>query len=714
MPDFSKGVHLLIFIFPVSLFLSALLLFSIQPMVAKVLLPVYGGTPAVWTICMLFFQFILLASYSYVWFLGLLKKPGLWRLIHTLLVILSLSTFPLSFQADSKTIVPEWDILYALLTQAGLPLLVIGASAPLLQFAYSQTKGKGAADPYFLYIASNFGSLLALLLYPWVWERYIGLTKQYHLWNIGYFIDISLLLFILYTAPYQAQARINHEKKTWPWKEMIYWVALSFIPCSLMMGVTLYISTDVAATPLFWVIPLALYLCSFIVTFTTKPLISQEWIKNNYLFFLIFTILGFILGIQKIIAWQLILFNLAGFFILAVLCHGQLFLRRPKPEWLTLFYLCLAVGGFCAGIFNGILAPRLFNQVYEYPLVILLSLLVVPMKPSKKGWWLPLVILAVVVLYFLMPKIHFSLWSEISLYSIIALCVLGLIVTVQQSKSSLFCSMSLLFGFIFLPMFQQQHVLLQTRNFYGVKNVIEFKDAHVLLHQSTLHGFQYTHEKKLSGFKGYYTGTKEVVTLLKQEFPSMSVTLIGLGVGIMVCQFRQSDILKVVEIDQQVIDIAKNAELFTYLRDCPPSVSLETNDGRLALKQMKDASQNLLILDAFNSDSVPVHLLTVEAFNLYKKKITQDGAILVQLSNRHLDLFPVLYAAGQALNMKVLYLVDKGTHSSGQFANKWGLLTSNQDLALKLSTSRWKLVQDSSQLLWTDEFSNVVPLMRLF
>ena len=698
------------FLFPICLFLSALLLFSIQPMVAKALLPVYGGTPAVWTVCMLFFQLILLVSYGYVWLLSFIKNTFIWRLIHILLVILSLSALPLIFRPFSMDGQPEWGILHSLLTQIGLPLLIIAASAPLLQFAYSQTKGKGAADPYFLYIASNLGSLLALLIYPWVVERFIGLSSQFHLWSIAYDIYISILISVLSIVRYQPLPLLNNYLVEWPWRSMLYWVFLSFVPCSLMLGVTLYISTDIAATPLFWVLPLALYLLSFVVTFTSKPIISQEWITRNYMFFLVFTIIGFILGVSQVIAWQLVLFNLLSFFVLAVLCHGQLFLRRPKPQLLTLFYFCLSIGGVLAGVFNGILAPHLFDQVYEYPLAILLSLLAVPTTQTKRGWWLPLALLVMVLICCFMPLI-----KGVLIYQIFAIGALVLLVLIQQNKLSLFLSMLILFGFIFLPIFKQNNTLLRERNFYGVKQVIAVTEGHILISQSTLHGFQYTDDKKrLSGVTSYYGAPRLVVAALEEEFSSMSVTLIGLGTGTMVCQFRPTDHINAIEIDQQVIDIARNLRLFTYLHDCPPQIEVIKNDGRLSVSKIADGSQQLLILDAFNSDAIPVHLLTMEAFSLYKEKIGKDGAILVNLSNRHLELLPVLNAVGHSLDLKVYVLNDLGDITLGQSPSQWGLLTANNALTLKLQGTNWHLVDNKKQFLWTDDYSNIVPLMKWF
>lgn len=706
------------FLFPVCLFLGATLLFSIQPMAARALLPVYGGTPAVWIVCMLFFQMVLLIAYGYAALLSLFKKPITWRMTHTVLLILSFTALPLLFHPIAIDGNPEWSILQSLLTQLGLPLLVIGASAPLLQFAYSQTKAKGAADPYFLYSASNFGSLSSLLLYPVFIERFIGLKSQFHLWSVGYILYIVLLLFIFFTNRYQALENTTKTDSHWPWREMVYWVFLSFVPCSLMLGVTLYITTDVAATPLFWVLPLALYLLTFIVAFTAKPIISFSWLAQNCIFFLIFTILGFILNVSQIRAWQSILFNLLSFFILALLCHRQLFLRRPRPQLLTLFYFCLALGGVLAGLFNGILAPHWFNQVYEYPLAILFSLFALPVRTTdwtmKSDWRIfviPLIVLGLLLIQYVVPEYHWP--GNFSTFQLSAILALIVLVIWQQSKVSLFLSMLILFGFIFSPYLQEEHILLQERNFYGVKKVVDKEGTHALISQSTVHGLQFMSVTKPSGVSSYYGAIRPVIESMQQEWGSMSATVIGLGIGTVACQFRQEDHIKMIEIDEQVIQLARNAQLFTYLHDCAPQIEIIKNDGRLAVEKLPDASQQLIIVDAFNSDAIPVHLITLEAIELYQQKITKDGAILINLSNRHLQLLPVITAVGRALDLMVFYVIDKGQPSLGQFPSEWALLTMNQDLIFKLMRgTNWHFVAGAKQLLWTDDYSNVIPLLK--
>ena len=710
------------FFFPVSLFLSASLLFIIQPMVAKVLLPIYGGTPAVWTVCMLFFQLILLVGYGYAWVLSQLSGTRKWRVVHLLVCLLSVSFLPLAFTPISGLNVPELQILKNLLLQLGLPLLVVGASAPLLQFAFSQTTGKQAADPYFLYVASNSGSLLALLSYPWLIERFSGVSQQFYGWNIIYVVYLVVMLYLLFVIRYEANAQpaVNYIKIAWLRK--MRWVYLSFIPCSLMLGVTFYITTDVAATPLFWVLPLALYLLSFVITFAKKPIISHAWVVRNTLIFLIFPILCFIIGSNQVHALKLIAANLCGFFMLALLCHGELVRIRPPAHQLTTFYLCLSLGGVFAGLFNGILAPRLFSHAYEYPLVMWLALLCIPIRSrttssvsvptSLREGFIPMIVLVLLLFNYFLPDNPWSQWLRNQhVLEIIALC---LIVFKTSSVYSLLLSMAILFIFVFIPWFHPTEILSQQRNFYGIKQVFSKSGAHVLMSQSTLHGFQVPSEEHMTdGARAYYGPVLPVVRRLQSLYQPLHAIVMGLGTGLMACQFEENDDLTMVELDEQVIRIASNPHLFTYLRDCPPHTTLVKDDGLLAVARAADASFELLVMDAFNSDAIPVHLLTIEAFIRYQQKITSNGVILVNISNRHLGVLPVLTAAGQQLDMIVLHSLQAANESLGQFGSEWVLLTSNERLANSLlGVAGWHFVIDNEKKLWTNDYSNLVPLLK--
>jgi spermidine synthase len=696
--------------FAVSLFLSAFLLFAIQPMVAKIILPIYGGTPAVWTVCMLFFQLELLFAYGYAWLLSRFTKPWLWRLIHTLLILLSLTAFPLNLAPTLGRGAPDLTLLKFLLAQLGLPLLVIGASAPLLQFAYSQTKAKRANDPYFLYVVSNLGSLLALLSYPWIIESYIGLNRQVHSWSLVYGVYLLTLFFVFFAVSYSPKFSIKIENERLSPLMILRWISYSFIPCSLMLGLTFYITTDIAATPLFWILPLSLYLLSFIITFSKKPLISHTWVMRHSLFFIIFPMLGFIFGANLLQIWQLIIFHLASFFMLSLLCHGELVKIRPPVTQLTSFYLCLAFGGVLAGLFNGLLAPRLFNGAYEYPLIFVLALLCISLPKSKGIGYTPIIVLMLLLLNYFLPDQVVGQWLKTN--HVLEILALSLLVIWPKNKISFFSGLTILFVFLFGPWFKQNEVLNQQRNFYGVKQVLLSKDARVLISQSTLHGFQMLKmDANQNGTMAYYGSTLPVIKQLQKRQQSLRAMIIGLGTGMMACQFRAGDQVKMIDIDEQVIKIAHN--YFSYLRDCPPSVSLVQGDGRIAVAESEDAGYELLVIDAFSSDAIPIHFLTLEAFKLYQQKIAANGVILVNISNRHLKLLPVVMAAGRQLQLLVLHKLHAENFGAGQFQSEWVLLTADQQLGMELIAKEgWRFAAESADLLWTDDHSNLMPLMK--
>lgn len=699
------------FVFPLALFLSASLLFVIQPMVAKVLLPVYGGTPAVWTVCMLFFQAVLLISYAYALGLSRLRGRHFWKILHLLIALLSLFFFPLTLESKALALPPEFEILLTLVSQIGLPLLIIGASAPLLQYAYSLTAQKDASDPYYLYVASNAGSLLALLSYPWVIERYTAIPEQFQGWTVGYLLYFVLLIYVLFGIKFKSQPIIVSSSHKTTWRQLGLWTGLSFIPCSLMLGVTFFITTDIAATPLLWVIPLALYLLSFIITFARKPWIAHVWVQRNILFFLIFPILSFILGISSIQVIFLVVFHLLGFFMIALLCHGELINTRPHASKLTVFYLCLALGGVVAGVFNSLVAPLIFSYPYEYPLVILLGLLCIPVKKIKPVWITPLAVLILLLIQHYLPNLGWL--AGIKKYSILEFIALALIVIIPRSRWSLFVSVFILFLFIFTPWFKPENVLTQQRNFYGIKRVLSGGGVHSLISQSTLHGFQIMSGQRSDGSVAYYAAVFPVIKAMQAEKNQLHAMILGLGTGIMACQFRNHDVVDMVEIDKQVIDIAENPEFFTYLKDCNSNDRIIAADGRLAVSQAANGTYDAIVVDVFNSDSIPIHLLTQEAFDLYAKKIKSDGAILINISNRHLNLLPVVTAAGRRNEFIVLHKFHQGRSELGEISAEWALLTMNEKLAQVIMTKDiWQFVTDDNEVVWQDNYSNIIPLLK--
>ncbi|CDZ78525.1 spermidine synthase [Legionella massiliensis] len=702
-------IHLL---FTLSLFLGAFLLFAIQPITAKIILPIYGGSPAVWTLSVLFFQFSLLVSYGYAWFLSrFADKSWRWRLGHCLLILLSLSAFPLTLAPTLAAGAPDLALLKLLLGQLGLPLLVVGASSPLLQFAYSQVQTRQKEDPYFLFVSSNVGSLLALISYPWIIEHYIGLSQQLHYWNYAFIGYLLLIALVLIALPYRNQAMIKTERAPLHWQSVLRWIAYSFIPCSLMLGLTFYISTDIAATPLFWVLPLAVYLLTFIITFARKPVISHHWVRKYSLFFIAAPMISFIFGAQVLQVWQIMTLHLASFFVLALLCHGELVRIRPPVNQLTIFYFCLALGGVLAGIFNGLLAPRIFSGAYEYPLVLTMAIFCLPLPRFKAFGLIPFIVLALLMINYFLPEQALGQWLKT--HHLLELLALGVLMIWPKNRVSLFAGLATLVIFLFIPWFKPIEVLNQQRNFYGVKQVLNSKGAYVLISQNTMHGFQISKEPKIeNGAMAYYGPVLSAVQQLQQRKEALDVTIIGLGTGMMACQFRLADKLQIIDIDQQVINIADH--YFSYLRDCPPKISLSEGDGRLVLMANKDASADLLVVDAFSSDAIPIHLLTMEAFDLYQQKIKKNGAILINISNRHLHLLPVIIAAGRQKELLVLYKGQPENYAKGQFPAEWVLLSADEDLGFALmAEGGWRFAAEAaSRQLWTDDYSNLLPLMK--
>lgn len=711
--DVANGHWITRIVFPLTIFMSAVLLFVMQPIAAKVLLPVFGGTPAVWTVCMLFFQTMLLFGYAYAWCLSRFKGTMTWRTIHLLMCIVSLSALPVHLTPVLSATDPAFLILKTLLYQLGLPILIVSSSAPLLQFAFSRTHAKKAPDPYFLYVASNVGSLLALLSYPWIIERTIGIGEQFYYWNTIYIAYIAFITALIITVRYLPNLVVNPVKERLNIQLKTTWIGLSFIPCSLMLGVTFYISTDIAATPLFWVIPLALYLLSFIITFAAKPWIQHSWVVRNTPIAFVFLIISFMFGANRIPAGPLIITNLICFFMIALLCHGNLVQKRPAAQSLTSFYLCLAIGGLLAGLLNGLIAPRLFSHAYEYPLIVLLATVCCPNQKQRHQWLTPFVVLSLLAVSLVTR--HIAWLQSVHDFHLIEIVALTLIMIRPGSNICQLTSLGMLFAVIFLPKFSSDNIIDQQRNFYGIKRVFSQNNAHYLMSQSTLHGFQVqSGPDEINGAIAYYGPVSSVVRTLQSHLQPVHATILGLGAGTLLCQFKPDDEVNLIEIDEQVIQIASNPALFTNLHKCPANARIIHQDGRLAVKNLLNASSDLLIMDAFSSDAIPVHLLTLEAFSLYQKKLTSNGAILINISNRHLNVLPVITAAAHQLNLIMLHQHDAGNTQLGQFPSQWVLLTRSDQLANEIMhVSNWHFVTNQTSMLWTDDYSNIIPLLMM-
>lgn len=705
---------------------SSFLLFVIQPLAAKALLPIFGGVPAVWNICLLFFQGMLVFGYFYSHLLTKFFNSTSQRIIHVSLLLLSCCMLPILFEHLYPNIylTPALNVLWLLVQKLFLPLFIVSTTAPLVQYWFSQSAHPDAQNPYFLYSASNIGSLGALLSFPLLLEPFYGLHVLSNNWSMIYIffaVVLGISVWQLKSINQNSAMEIVHPVR---WQERFQWLLLSFAPSSLLMAVTQYMTTEVIAVPLLWVLPLAIYLLCFIIAFARKPIISHTWMVREQALFLIFPLITLSKTTLTVPAWQLILFHLLGFFALTMVCLGELVKTRPDKSHLTEFYLWIAIGGFLGGIFNGLIAPLIFNGIYEYYFAFCLCLLLRPW-PKVKWLWsdllFPLCIAIVLAANYFIFITHNSVFSDkFAYFKWIDLFVLIAVITVilVQDRRTLRFAMSIAVLFLFsgeLPGFAHDDLIWQARNFFGVTRVYKKKEVnlHLLMNGSTLHGMELlTKSMAFNRLTSYYQPLEIISYLMAQTKPQLQIAIAGLGTGVLSCQFRKQDSVTFFEIDPNVVKIAKNPTLFTYQTDCPAKVIL--GDARLEISKMPAYGFDEIIIDVFSSDAIPSHLFTREAIIGYLQKLTPNGLLLFNISNRHINLTPVLFGIAKQLNLQILW---KGSYPNGenfQLPSEWIMLSYNKDMSqLMINQLGWKKVVATSQsVVWSDDFSNIVSLLK--
>ncbi len=745
-------------LFAITLFISALLLFWVQPLIAKILLPMMGGTPAVWNTCMLFFQGMLLAGYAYVLITSKYLQAR-WQIItHGALLCLAALYLPVGIPAALVSSVPAesspvlW-LLGCLLVSVGLPFFALSASAPLLQKWISKTRHPSASDPYFLYAASNAGSLLALIAFPLVLERHWALKQQSGFWAGGY-VALALLIaacaiivlrateFVDGIAPVastedEAMARsIDGEQRASVTRARRWrWTALAFIPSSLVLGVTTYISTDIAAAPLLWVIPLILYLLTYILAFAKRSLIPR-WLVVRALRITAIIVTLVILSGATEPAWFLVLVHLTFFFVAALLAHGQLADDRPSTAHLAEFYLWIAIGGVLGGIFNALIAPVLFDTVLEYPLVIVLACLALQSHDNqtkgntvKDKWrerWLdiglPLAIgaltaaLAVIVLRF-----EIGTTERLAIVLGLPLMLISYLFTKRPLRFALGLGAVMLGGSFYIGDIGQ--TLYQVRNFYGTLRVTlnSSEGSRRLHHGSTIHGRQFIDPTRRCEPLSYYhrTGPLGAVLEVFNAAPAApNVAVVGLGTGATVAYTRPEQHWTFYEINPAVLSIARDSRFFSYLQDCNLSgAPVETilGDARLRLQEAPNNHYGLIVLDAFSSDAIPLHLLTREALDIYLSKLASGGLLAFHISNRHLSLHPVLGDLAQERGLTAFIFDDtKHDPASGKDASEWVVVARRaDDLGALLEDKRWTPLKGrAAPEIWTDDFSDIISVFK--
>lgn len=668
-------------LFAATVFLSAFLLFQIQPMVAKMILPWFGGSSSVWSTCMVFFQAELLLGYLYVHWLHETLAPRRQAVVHVVLLLLSLATLPVAADPswkDAAQAHPTLNVIGVLATAVGLPYLLLSTTGPLMQAWYA--RAFSGVMPYRLYALSNLASMLALLSYPVLVEPFLALQGQSWMWSAAYALFVAACAataawsWRAVSPQREAPAAAGDVAARPGWRECLLWIGLAMTASTLLLALTRHLTQDVAPVPFLWVLPLAIYLLSFILCFDAPRYYYRP-------LFLAALPLAFF-GVDRVldeglpVPW-LIALLCSALFVFCMVCHGELVRRKPHPRHLTLFYLMLSIGGALGGMFVGLLAPAAFSAYFELPVGLFLCALLV---------------LAV-------------LWRSLArtwrVVLVLALCGYGL----RLGK----VSNDYIDGY-----------RLVVRNFYSQLRISERSDERpgikrVMVHGRINHGEQFLapqHRRTPTAYYCHESGIGRALFSLPQERP-LKLGVVGLGAGTLAAYGREGDEMRIYEINDQVLDLARSE--FSYLADSAARIVPVLGDGRLMLEREPPQHFDLLAMDAFSGDSIPAHLLTLEAMQSYLGHLRADGILAVHITNRYLDLRPVMAAAAQHYGKTaLLYTLKAGEKDDFCFSSDWVLVMSpERAAALPL------IMNDGEALLprpgmppWTDSFSNLFSVLK--
>lgn len=740
-------------------FLGAALLFWIEPLFTKGVLPLLGGSPGVWNTALFFFQGTLLAGYAYV-HLGTRLSPRVQIGLHTVLLVCAVGFF-LPPPAHPEWVPPlealpvPW-LLGRFTVAIGVPFLALAATAPLLQRWLASTDNEEARDPYFLYAASNAGSMTALLAFPLLLEPWLGLSTQAALWSAAFgAFAVLVVLAGLVTMRRRATAdpsppapvpagRDPEAPRPAPAEprppaggsegarggsastpprslDRLRWVLLTFVPSSLLLGVTAHISTDVAAFPLLWIVPLALYLATFVWAFARRPAVPLRRVLT------LEALLVIPLSLTLAGRWPLALgipLHLGTFFVIALACHAALARSRPPAGWLTEFYLWIAVGGMLGGLFNALLAPILFDSVLEYPLVLVLACLLRPRQAGARRLERTLGVAALLALagalaYRAAPLALLpSTAGSVSL-----LLFLGFAVYAVRRRPIPFAAGVALLMVVSPMLLGPDFPLLERgRSFYGVYTVRTdpVTGAHLLFHGTTVHGVQATTPELRTEPVAYYSRRGPAGSLFRPETldDAASVGIVGLGTGALACYGREGQDWTFYEIDPLVVRLARDTRYFHYLSECGEAARITLGDARLSLREERGRAYDLLVLDAFSSDAIPAHLLTREALELYLGRIRPDGLLAFHISNRYMDLEPLLAALLDDLpadGLAATYTPPDSVVGSYDAATHWIVASPSAERLQELRgvDPRWRALRGGGGLRpWTDDYSNPLAVLN--
>jgi hypothetical protein len=725
-------------LFALTLFVSSALLFLAQPMVARMVLPHLGGTPSVWNTCMVFFQALLLAGYAYAHAGATILGPRRQAVLHTGVLLVPLIALPLALPAGwtgPGTTPPILWLLALLSIAVGLPFFVLSTTAPMLQKWFAETSHSTARDPYFLYAASNAGSMLALLAYPLLLEPTLTLSQQRAVWSGGYGVAAALIITcaaVLWSSPRRPPTSIRAESETKPLPlsggRRARWVIFAFVPSSLLLSVTIYITSDLGAIPLLWVIPLSLYLLSFIVVFARHRQVPQ-WLLSRALPLVVLVIVLVLLSEATEPVSVLIAIHLVGLLWIGMFCHGALAEDRPDTAHLTEFYLWIAVGGVLGGLFNALVAPLVFSSVLEYPLILVLAALLRASDRDRAeprsimDLLFPLALGLVTMALVLGVQAAGVEPGPVSVAAMFAVpAVICYTFLARPLRFGLGIAALLLAGGLYHGVHgRAEH---RVRSFFGIHRVTLDRagEMRILVHGNTVHGRQSLDPRLRNTPLAYYHPSGPIGDLFRTmqgDARLDRVGVVGLGTGALAAYSQPDQKWTFFEIDPAVIHLARDSGYFTYLHSSPAPVSIVPGDARITLTSRSDQF-GLLIIDAFSSDSIPVHLLTREAFEVYRSRLAPGGLLVFHISNRYLDLEPLLAALAARAEPQMValkrddFLLTAEQRRMGKSPSQWVVVAESSESAGPLAhTAGWRVLSSTADApVWTDDYSNLLGVFK--
>lgn len=673
----------LAFLYGLTIFLSAFLLFQVQPLIGKMILPWFGGSSSVWTTCMLFFQMVLLLGYLYSHWVVRFLSPARQSLLHVSLLLASLLLLPISpgeGWKPSGAENPTLGILGLLLATIGLPYFVLSTTGPLIQAWFARERS--GQVPYRLFALSNFGSMLALLAYPVAIEPMFPTRWQSYMWS-GLFCCFVVACSLLAWRGRKGEPIALRQFEHGPalrWTDNLLWAALAACPSILMVADTSFLTENIAPIPLIWIAPLALYLLSFILSFE-----RYGWYRRRVflpLLVIALSVLAYLptLGINALSLYVSMAINLSAFFVACMVCHGELTRLQPHPSQLTAYYLMLAVGGALGGFFVGVIAPYCFNSNYELSIGIILT--------------------GAVVAIAVVPRMNFSrpAWRSATIGFVVVLLLTLSWIRVGDHLE------------------ENEGAVVMARNFYGTLKVFddEARGYRTMFHGQIIHGRQSTIADQAGIPTTYYSpfgGAGKTLKIKQATGGKLRVGVIGLGVGTLVSYGRKDDYFRLYEIDPLVVDIARKD--FSYLKNAAATTEIVLGDARLQLEREPGQQFDVLVVDAFSGDSVPVHLLTREAFALYFRHLKPDGVLAVHITNRFLDLDPVVQTAAAHFGKEVRLLDYDGKRDQLDFHSRWALLSSDKVFFSHAELAgAVEITSPPDYRSWRDDYSSIFAILK--